>query len=54
MNARRTQAFERRTPLPPATFHDGQCNHEYSPQQLRRIGALDIPLCISCDDSSDP
>lgn len=40
-----------------AYFHDGQCNHEFSPEEMRRIARLEISLCISCyedDESSTP
>jgi hypothetical protein len=33
--------------------YDSQCNLEFSPQDLKRLGDNDISLCISCWQSND-
>jgi hypothetical protein len=34
--------------------YDGQCNLEFTPKQLKKLGDNGIRLCISCWDASDP
>lgn len=31
--------------------YDGQCNLEYSPAEMKRLGDNGITLCVSCWDS---
>jgi hypothetical protein len=34
--------------------YDGQCNMEFSPDELKRLGERGIRLCISCWEKEDP
>lgn len=33
--------------------YDGQCNMEFLPEQMKRLGANGITLCVSCWESSE-
>ncbi len=33
--------------------YDGQCNMEFSPEDMKRMGENDIALCVSCWDVQD-
>ncbi|MEI6332529.1 MAG: hypothetical protein WCP16_25085 [Pseudanabaena sp. ELA645] len=33
--------------------YDGQCNLEFTPKQLKKLGDNEIRLCVSCWDISD-
>ena len=33
--------------------HDGQCNLEYSPEQLSAIAGLGLLFCVSCEESAE-
>ena len=37
-----------------AVYHDGQCNFEFFPEEMRRIAALGIPFHISCYEEVNP
>lgn len=34
--------------------YDEQCNFEFSPQELKRMGDNGITFCISCWDTGEP
>jgi hypothetical protein len=35
-------------------FYKQQCNLEFNPKELKMIGDMGIPLCISCCESEEP
>jgi hypothetical protein len=34
-------------------YYDGQCNMEFSPERMYKLGKEEITLCISCSDIHD-